>query len=405
MNKKMPGKKKKLVQEENDISEKNEKKESIKQIVSEQDFSIIGKSNYIRDSIFKIASMEPEPENNYLMDYIIFLHKSPRDKSRFCDFFKELSEPKNLIKIEEPKVVENPNAHTPIMNPLPQNLRFESYEKMPNIFSSNVVFNEMNYGVNENKFDSAHYPNPDSLAQSDFPFFGRHGNSFSSKSTNTNTNTNNSNKTNSTDSIENNNAINFQGGDNTSNNINTIYNNSNTKTNINYSEKEKEFEPNVDISKVLSLEDRRSTIMIKNIPNKFTREKLLGLIDKNFEGAYDLFIMPKDGNKNRNFGYAFVNFISSYYLPYFYYMFNGKKWTDTNSKKICEITYSKIQGRHELISHYPNKIIFFNDILDMKTGNKFFIPKDYLMLFKQLFPNHPIEENNFGFFTGVPFIF
>ena len=86
-------------------------------------------------------------------------------------------------------------------------------------------------------------------------------------------------------------------------------------------------------------------------------------------------------------------------------MFNGKKWTDTNSKKICEITYSKIQGRHELISHYPNKIIFFNDILDMKTGNKFFIPKDYLMLFKQLFPNHPIEENNFGFFTGVPFIF
>ena len=101
----MPGKKKKLVQEENDISEKNEKKESIKQIVSEHDFSIIGKSNYIRDSIFKIASMEPEPENNYLLDYIMFLHNSPRDKSRFCDFFKELSEPKDLIKIEEPKVV------------------------------------------------------------------------------------------------------------------------------------------------------------------------------------------------------------------------------------------------------------------------------------------------------------
>ena len=39
--------------------------------------------------------------------------------------------------------------------------------------------------------------------------------------------------------------------------------------------------------------------MIKNIPKKFTREKLLDLIDKNFKGSYDLFILPKDGNKNR----------------------------------------------------------------------------------------------------------
>ena len=185
--------------------------------------------------------------------------------------------------------------------------------------------------------------------------------------------------------------------------MNNIFNNN--KNNKKFIEKEKEFEPYVDITKVLSLEDKRNTIMIKNIPNKFTREKLLDLIDKNFKGSYDLFILPKDGNKNRNFGYAFINFISSYYIPYFYYIFNGKKWTDTNSQKICEITYSKIQGRNELISHYPNKIIFFNDILDMNNTNKFFIPKDYLMLFKQIFPNHPIEENNFGFFTKIPFIF
>ena len=404
MKKKMPGNKKKLVQEETDISEKNEAKDSLKQIVSEHGFSITGKSNNMRNPIFQIASMVPERENNYLLDYLMFQHKSTRDKSRFYDFFKELSEQKNLIRIEEPKVIENPQLQTP-MNPLTQNLRFDTFEKMPNVFCPNMALKEMNFSGGENKFDSVHFSNLDSSAQNDFTFLGRHGNSFSSKSTNTNTNTNNSNKRNSTGSLESNNAINFPGGDNTNNNINTIYNNSNNKTIINYTEKEKEFEPHVDINKVLSLEDKRSTIMIKNIPNKFTKEKLLGLIDKNFKGAYDLFIMPKDGNKNRNFGYAFVNFISSYYLPYFYYMFNGKKWTETNSKKICEITYSKIQGRYELISHYPNKIIFFNDISDMKTGNKFFIPKDYLMLFKQLFPNHPVEENNFGFFTDMPFIF
>ena len=400
MKKKMPGKKKKLVQNGNEVSDKNEKNGVVKPIDTHSDFSLAEKTKDISGSIFEIANMVPKPENNFLLDYIFFKPKETRDKSRFHDFFKRLTEKKNIIKLEEPKI-ESPTIQPPIMNPLQQNLRFTPYEKMPNVFNSNMAYNEINFGGGENKFDSIHFSNPDSLAQNDFSYFGRHTNSISSKSTNTNTNA--SKNRNSTGSLENN-VINFPGADNT-NNINTIYNNNTNKNNINYVEKEKDFEPYVDISKVLSLEDKRSTIMIKNIPNKFIREKLLGLIDKNFEGAYDLFIMPKDGNKNRNFGYAFVNFISSYYLPYFYYMFNGKKWTDTNSKKICESTYSKIQGRHELISHYPNKIIFFNDILDMKTGNKFFIPKDYLMLFKQLFPNHPIEENNFGFFTNIPFIF
>jgi hypothetical protein len=201
---------------------------------------------------------------------------------------------------------------------------------------------------------------------------------------------------------------------NNNNNINNIgnVNNINNKNNINSidyikeeDDDEKKFEPNVDIRKVLALEDKRNTIMIKNIPNKFTREKLLELINKNFKGTYDLFILPKDGNKNRNFGYAFINFLSSYSIPYFYKTFNGKKWVDTNSKKICEITYSKIQGRNELISHYPNKIIYFNDIQDIKIGNEFFIPNDYKIIFKQIFPNHPIEENSFGFITKVPFIF
>ena len=400
MKKKMPGKKKKFVQDENEASDKTDKNSFEKQIASLDDFSTMETPNNPRDTIFEIANMEPEPENNFLLNYIYFQPKPARDRSRFHDFFKRLSEQKNFKKIEEPKI-ENPNVQASNMNPPQKNIRFEPYEKIQNVFSSNVTFNELNFGGSENKFDNIHFSNPDPLAQNEFNYFGRHGNSVSSKSTNTTTNI--SHKRNSTGSLENN-VISFPGQDNT-NNINTIFNNNTSKTTINYAEKDKEFEPHVDISKVLSLEDKRSTIMIKNIPNKFTREKLLGLIDKNFEGAYDLFIMPKDGNKNRNFGYAFVNFISSYYLPYFYYMFNGKKWTDTNSKKVCEITYSKIQGRHELVSHYPNKIIFFNDVIDMKTGNKFFIPKDYLILFKQFFPNHPIEENNFGFFTNIPFIF
>ena len=180
-------------------------------------------------------------------------------------------------------------------------------------------------------------------------------------------------------------------------NMNIIYNNI---TII-----EKEFEPNIDMKKVLTLADTRTTLMIKNIPNKFTREKLLEIIDKEFKGTYDLFILPKDGNKNRNFGYSFINFFSSYYIPYFYHVFNGKKWTDTILQKVCEITYSKFQGRNELISHYPNKIIYFNNVIKLKkrVNDNFFIPNEYKLLFKQLFPNQQIEENDSGFFTKIPF--
>ena len=167
---------------------------------------------------------------------------------------------------------------------------------------------------------------------------------------------------------------------------------------------EKKFELNVDIKKVINLEDRRTTVMIKNIPNKFTRDLLLSIIDQHFKGAYDLFILPTDVNRYKNFGYSFINFTCSYYIPYFYFLFNGKKWSNTNSEKICEITYSKIQGRTNLLSHYPNKIIFRNDeskkyIIDQK----FIIPNGYRKIFNKCFPNFPVEEFDYYFKTKMPF--
>ena len=167
---------------------------------------------------------------------------------------------------------------------------------------------------------------------------------------------------------------------------------------------DKKLELTVDIKKVISLEDRRTTVMIKNIPNKFTRDMLLNIIDQQFKGAYDLFILPTDVNRYKNFGYSFINFNCSYYIPYFYFLFNGKKWSSTNSQKICEITYSKIQGRNNLLSHYSNKIIFRNE--DSKKYNidqKFIIPNEYRVIFNKYFPNYIVEDYNFYFITKMPF--
>jgi hypothetical protein len=159
----------------------------------------------------------------------------------------------------------------------------------------------------------------------------------------------------------------------------------------------------VDIKKVICLEDRRTTVMIKNIPNKFNRDMLLNIIDKNFKGAYDIFILPTDVNRYKNFGYSFINFTCSYYIPNFYYLFNGKKWSNTNSQKMCEITYSKIQGRNNLLQHYSNKIIFRNDEAKKYNSEKYIIPNEYKVIFTKAFPNQYIEEYEFHFMTKMPF--
>ena len=189
----------------------------------------------------------------------------------------------------------------------------------------------------------------------------------------------------------------------TSTNDSDFYSFSNRNSIFENRPSEKKFELNVDIKKVICLEDRRTTVMIKNIPNKFNRDMLLNIIDKNFKGAYDIFILPTDVNRYKNFGYSFINFTCSYYIPNFYFLFNGKKWSNTNSQKQCEITYSKIQGRNNLLQHYSNKIIFRNDEAKKYNSEKYIIPNEYKTIFTNAFPNQYIEEYEFHFMTKIPF--
>jgi hypothetical protein len=55
------------------------------------------------------------------------------------------------------------------------------------------------------------------------------------------------------------------------------------------------------------VEDRRTTLMIKNIPNKYTQKMLLQTMDEQFRGGYDFFYLPIDFKNKCNVGYAFIN--------------------------------------------------------------------------------------------------
>ena len=87
----------------------------------------------------------------------------------------------------------------------------------------------------------------------------------------------------------------------------------------------REMKENLDLPKntihldnVLKLKDKRTTIMIRHIPNKYTLDILMQEINVNFEGKYDVLYLPIDFVHNSNLRFAFINFIDPMHLIYFY---------------------------------------------------------------------------------------
>ena len=117
--------------------------------------------------------------------------------------------------------------------------------------------------------------------------------------------------------------------------------------------------------------------MIKNIPNKYSKETLLEVINRNLMGKFDLLYLPRDKKLTKNFGYAFINLTEHMHIIYFYHLFQGKLWPNTVSQKKCELTYAKIQGKTNFLKHYPQENVCNNEDL-LKTeerNNEIIIPK------------------------------
>lgn len=98
--------------------------------------------------------------------------------------------------------------------------------------------------------------------------------------------------------------------------------------------------------------EMKTTLMVRNIPNKYTKELLLDTIDEYFKDAYDFLYLPIDFKNNCNVGYAFINFKELKSIEPFYKRFNKKKWAIFNSEKICVIKYARIQGKEECERHF-----------------------------------------------------
>ncbi len=177
------------------------------------------------------------------------------------------------------------------------------------------------------------------------------------------------------------------------NNINKTIN---TKTN------QKEEKNKIDIQNIILQKDKRTTLMIKNIPNKYTISTFLEEINIDFKNKYDIFYLPIDYTNKCNLGFAFINFVDSFHIIEFYDNYRGKKWKKFNSDKICELLYAKYQGKKELINHFEKgKVLSFESEekrpLILPTPNplpKISIPVKFLELFKCNYPFVKYSFNN-----------
>jgi hypothetical protein len=160
----------------------------------------------------------------------------------------------------------------------------------------------------------------------------------------------------------------------------------------------------INLLDILNCKDSRTTLMIKNIPNKYTISSFLDEINGNFKDTYDIFYLPIDYVNKCNLGFAFINFVESFHIILFYELYRGKKWKKFNSDKKCELLYAKFQGKNELISHFEKgKVLSFNSEdkrpLILPTPYplpKINLPLKFLALFKELYPNisFVIKESN-----------
>lgn len=104
-------------------------------------------------------------------------------------------------------------------------------------------------------------------------------------------------------------------------------------------------------------EESRTTLMIKNIPNKYTKRMMMEEFDRKFKLRYDFFYLPIDFQNQCNVGYAFINFVSPSHIREFFLEFHNKKWRKFNSSKICAISYARIQGKEDCIRHFENSAL------------------------------------------------
>lgn len=113
----------------------------------------------------------------------------------------------------------------------------------------------------------------------------------------------------------------------------------------------------VDINKIRQGTDVRTTIMLRNIPNKVDQAMLKNIVDESSWGKYDFMYLRIDFANDCNVGYAFINFVDPLDIIDFVNARGNQRWNCFKSDKIAEISYATIQGKDCLVQKFRNSSV------------------------------------------------
>ena len=162
-----------------------------------------------------------------------------------------------------------------------------------------------------------------------------------------------------------------------------------------YNKRNNNIEPSffvINLDNILKGIDKRTTIMIRHIPNKYSYQDLLEEINMVCKDNYDFLYLPLDSDNNCNLGYAFINFINPLHIIYFYNAFKSRKWLHYNSYKECDLSFAKYQGKNELTSNIERNMGKNGDkrrlpmIFEIKNPPKINLFKQYYEMIEKYRP-------------------
>ncbi|CAL5063194.1 unnamed protein product [Urochloa decumbens] len=108
----------------------------------------------------------------------------------------------------------------------------------------------------------------------------------------------------------------------------------------------------------------RTSLMVRNIPNDFTRKRLMSIIDEHcfienqkvvpggVKSEYDFLYVPIDFQTLANKGYAFVNMTSPEAARRLWKHLHGHRWEVGRCLKTCAVDYAAKQGLEKLRDHF-----------------------------------------------------
>lgn len=118
----------------------------------------------------------------------------------------------------------------------------------------------------------------------------------------------------------------------------------------------------------------KTTCMLRNLPNIYTRDTLLLLLDNSgFAGKYNFLYVPMDFNTDDNLGYAFVNMVTpedamelqTYFQGFSNWALAGNTKTSVGCNKVCEVGWSDaLQGLNAHVERYRNSPVMHDSVPD-----------------------------------------